>query len=298
MSMEILEKLLAVLPTRDERITDADRYFCEAHQQAYQQAREGLRNLLKQWEDLQAGQSEALHDASNAGDTGMSYVYVKGVGAEDFRNAFERLPAQFIERLVGYFNSTYHVEIDDVPVKEFLLPKMRNRYESTAEEQEEYHMKMQALSLRYEDVLEQIFLQLGSRTFAERALDELKEKCHAAAWNSNKGEAEFLLRNDTLQLTSYACSCDNWFHPPRWELPNATKAILRGIAHFETGVFGQYPESMSDVFGYHTQYNLHVFFDCKKVQQLKLFKNGRVDIKFASKEYGEQFVSEYLGTAC
>lgn len=296
--MDILEKLLAVQPTDDERITDADRLFCEAHQKAYQQAREGLQNLLKQWADLQAGQSETLHDAFHAGDIGSSYVYVEGVDAKDFRNALERLPARFIERLVRYFNSTYHVEIDNAPIKDFLMPKVPDRYESTTKEQEEYHARMQELLLQYEEVLEQIYLQLGVRTFAERALDELKEKCHAAAWNSNNGEAEYILRNDTLQLTSYACSCDSWFHPPRWELRDATKAILRGIAHFETGVFGQYPESMSDVFGYHTQYNLHVFFDCKKVQQLKLFKNGRVDIKFASKEYGEQFVSEYLGTAC
>lgn len=296
--MDVLEKLLAVQPTRDERITDEDRRFCEAHQKAYQQAREGLQSLLKQWEDLQAGQSEALREASHSEDSCISYVYVEGVNAEDFRNAFERLPSSLIERLVRYFNSTYHVQIDGEPIKKCLLPKVRDRYDRTEKEREEYHAKMQALSLRYVDVLEQIFLQLGSRTFAERALDELKEKCHAAAWNSNNGEAEFLLRKDILQLTSYACSCDSWFHPPRWELPNATKEILRGIAHFETGVYGQYPESMSDVMGYHTYYNLHIFFDCKKVQQLKMYKNGRVDIRFTSKEYAEQFVAEYLGTAC
>ena len=28
---------------------------------------------------------------------------------------------------------------------------------------------------------------------------------------------------------------------------------------------------------------------------MKMFKNGRVDIKFTSKEYADQFVSDYIG---
>lgn len=298
MSMDVLEKLLAVQLTRDERITDADRCFCEAHQKAYHQAREGLQGLLEQWENLQAEQSETLRGTSYPKDIGMNYACVEGINAQVIRNALERLPVRFIERLVRYFNSTYHVEIDSGHIIKFLLPKDPDRYETTKKEQEEFHAKMQTFSLRYEAVLEQIFLQLGSQTFTERALDELKEKCHVAAWNRYKGESNFLLRNDTLQLTSYACSCDNWYHPPRWELPDATKAILRGIAHFETGLFEQYPISISEVLGYDNRINPRSLSDCIKVQQLRMFKNGRVDIKFASKGYAEQFVSEYLGATC
>ena len=35
---------------------------------------------------------------------------------------------------------------------------------------------------------------------------------------------------------------------------------------------------------------------CEKVKQMKLFKNNRVDLKFHSPEYAEQFAGKYLGT--
>lgn len=295
MYANIFEKLSAVQITPDNRITDADRQFCEAHEKAYHQAKEGLQNIKEQWENLQMQQTESLRDVLPEKNSHYSYIYVEGVKAKDFLNAIERLHSVFIERLVRYFNSTYHVEIDYSPIQEFLLPKAPDRYDSTTQEKENFHAQMQSLLLGYKDVLEQIFIQLGGRTFAERALDEIKEKCHSAAWNSYNKEAAFILRNDTLQLSSYACSCDDWYDPPKWELQSKTKDILRGIAHFELGVFGQYPSTISGILGYDNRANPHIFYDCKKVEQLKMFKNGRVDIKFASKEYAEQFVSDYLG---
>lgn len=33
----------------------------------------------------------------------------------------------------------------------------------------------------------------------------------------------------------------------------------------------------------------------EKVKQIKLLKNNRVDLKFRSPEYAEQFVNKYLG---
>ena len=295
MNLSIFEKLSTVQITPDNRITDADRRFCEAHQKAYHSAKEGLQSLKEQWESIQIQQIESLADVTPEKNSNFSYIYVEGVGTKDFLDTLERLPSIFIERLIRYFNSTYHVEIDYRPIQEFLLPKAPNRYESTDEEEKEFHAKLQSLSLRYEDVLEQIFIQLGGRTFTERALDELKEKCHVAAWSSYNKEPEFTLRNETLQLTSYACNCDDWYNPPRWELRRETKDILRAIAHFELGVFGQYPTSISEILEYDNRVNLQVFYDCKKVQQMKMFKNGRVDIKFTSKEYADQFVSDYIG---
>ncbi len=295
MSSSIFEKLSAVQITPDSRITDADRQFCEAHQRAYHQAKEGLQSLNEKWENIRKQQIESLTGVSSERNGSYSYTYIHGVDAKDFLNALERLPAVFIEWLVCYFNSTYHVEIDYRQIQKFLLPNEPDRYESTAAEKEEYHAKLQSLLLRYEDVLEQIFIQLGDRTFAERALDEIKAKCHAAAWNSYTKEAEFIVRNDTLRLTSYACSRNDWYNPPRWELQSKTKDILRGIAHFELGVSGQYPKTISEILGYDNRENPQIFYDCKKVEQLKMFKNGRVDIKFKSQDYAEQFVFEYLG---
>lgn len=40
------------------------------------------------------------------------------------------------------------------------------------------------------------------------------------------------------------------------------------------------------------------FTTCEKVKHLKMFKNGRVDLKFTSERYAEEFIEKYLGTVC
>ena len=37
------------------------------------------------------------------------------------------------------------------------------------------------------------------------------------------------------------------------------------------------------------------FPGCEKLVQLRLFKNGRVDIRFSSEDYAGQFINAYLG---
>ena len=85
----------------------------------------------------------------------------------------------------------------------------------------------------------------------------------------------------------------------RWELVLSTSDILRGIAHFETGDCSNIPLSIGNIIGsYNLSHNVYEFYDCQKALSLKLYKNNRVDIKFSTKEYAWQFVSEYLGDIC
>lgn len=46
----------------------------------------------------------------------------------------------------------------------------------------EYHRNLRALSLHYEDVVDQMFIQLDGLSFVERAFQELRTKCHKAAY--------------------------------------------------------------------------------------------------------------------
>ena len=76
------------------------------------------------------------------------------------------------------------------------------------------------------------------------------------------------------------------------------KNILRALAHFETGAFEQYPDGI-DVLLSESEcvwYDLWEFEDCKKLEKVKLFKNGRMDIRFANEGYAREFVNSYLGT--
>lgn len=163
----------------------------------------------------------------------------------------------------------------------------------------EYHEKLQSLKLTYNDVLDQIFIQLGGRTFIEQALEEIKEKCHSAAWETYHGKPEYEVKNDTIRFTGYFCSYDNWYSHEKWSLFDNMKNILRALAFFETGMVGSYPQNIALLLGYgDKEYSTVAFTDCTKINQLKMFKNHRVDVKFTSKEFAEQFADEYLGRVC
>ncbi len=291
--MNLLEKLSDVEIRPDSRISETDRKICAAHQQAYDTAREELSELRQIWMDIVAHQDGILRPVTSESYEYTQYINLSGFSSIEIRNKIEALPGIFISRIISYFNTKYHVSVSSEPVKTALLPQSP-KYSWDKEQTRQYHETMRQLSLKYEDVLEQIFIQLGGRTFAERAVDELKEKCHSAAWNTYHNTAEYEVKNDTIRF-SYACKFDDWLGRPKWSLHDGMKDILRAASHFETGHLEYYPSCISILLGWDDK-DASVFeFSCDKIKQLRMFKNHRVDLKFGSKACANQFAAEYLG---
>ena len=61
--MNALEKLQAVQISADNRISEADRRFCKAHQSAYKEAKDMLSELKYIWEDALNRQHQLLEPA-------------------------------------------------------------------------------------------------------------------------------------------------------------------------------------------------------------------------------------------
>ena len=77
------------------------------------------------------------------------------------------------------------------------------------------------------------------------------------------------------------------------------KKILRGLAYFESEILGYYPAAIENLLGYSRLEDPRVeFTSYTKLHSLRMFKNGRVDVKFKNKNYADQFASEYLGLVC
>lgn len=296
--MNALDKLAAVQIEADSRISETDRQFCEAHQAAYIDAKASLDELEYMWTDIVSRQSKLLELAAAVWNNVREYTHLPRFSEQEIRNQLEELNGLFISNLVRYFNHRYKVSLDADSIIDMLLPhKPKNDYFSpNTEAVTEYHQKLRTMTVSYKDVLEQIFIQLGGRTFNERALDEIKEACHKAAWCTYNGKTEYELKNDTIQFTN-SCYFDTMFK--RWKLGDSMKEILRGLAYFETEVFGHYPTGIANLLDWSYKEDPTVSFStCTKLQSLRMFKNGRVDIKFKSKDYASQFVSEFLGLVC
>lgn len=294
--MELLEKFAAVTVQADNRITQIDKEYCEQHQKAYEAAISSFKELAYFWEDMNRVQQELLGDKTSP----LFYNYLQSrEGPSISQVSIERhiaaLHVDFIVHLVGYFNRTYHVSVNPSEVADTLLPeKPADRWREEANKA--YQAQMQSLIVRFQDVVDQIILRLDGRSFSEQAFYELFSKCHRAAWNDSTQKPKFERKKDTLSFSGYFCRFREWPFDG-WEICDGMKEILYGLAHYETDSYRVFPVGFSDLLGYsEIKEPLVEFPSCEKVKQIKLFKNNRVDLKFRSPEYAEQFVSKYLGT--
>lgn len=297
--MNLVEKINQVEIKADTRISEADRAFCERQQRAYDAAREALRELDFTWTDCISQQKMIL-------DGEQAYTYYLGNGrnlkATCFRDELERLHEHFINRLTSYFARTYSVDLSAQSITERLLPSNNSKgifeREKAEEAEAAYHKAMRELALRYADVLDQIFIQLGGRSFQEKAFWELQQRCCSAVWNTYKNEPQYVQQKDIIHFYCHFCSCDADWTPPRWSMTDRAKSVLWGVVHFETGSYTMVPAVLSDFFSYRdVRQACTDFHGYSKLRQIRLFKNGRMDIRFASSALAEQFIDIYLSAA-
>ena len=231
--MNLVEKINQVKIKADTRISGADRAFCERQQRAYDAAREALRELDFTWTDCISQQKMIL-------DGEQAYTYYLGndcnLKTACFRDELERLHEHFINRLTSYFARTYSVDLSAQSITERLLPSNSSKgifeREKAEEAEAAYHKAMRELALRYTDVLDQIFIQLGGRSFQERAFWEIQQRCCSAVWNTYKNEPQYVQQKDIIHFYCHFCSCDADWTPPRWSMTDRAKNVLWGVVHF------------------------------------------------------------------
>lgn len=304
--MDLLAKFDVVEIQADSRISESDRRFCEVHQQAYDAARSCFMELAYIWEDVLSSQRNILSEAGT--DYGSLNTYLPShsdleISTESIREHIQSLHYRFMNTILSHFSSKYHITIDSSIVEETLFPPEPaadyDDYQQKKAARKAYEDKKMSMVFQYKDILNQLFKQLNGHSFNERALYELKEKCHNAAWNTYQNQPEYELKKDTVRLTGFGCSFSTYRSHNPWELSDDTKAILRGLAYYETGDFSVYPASISNLLTHnYSSEDVAPFSNCRKVKQLRMYKNRRVDIKFTTAGYAKEFVSEYLGLVC
>ena len=205
------------------------------------------------------------------------------------------LHKEFIFTVVSYLNDTYHLTVEASKVADGLhLEKFcYARYEETVD-----WSSFTPVILCYEDIVALILSWFDGRTFAEQAPHELVERCHLAVWREKDHQANFEQKKNLVKIFSGACDYGCYNRYEQWHINTGAKNVLKALAYFETGAFGQYPDGINNLLsevGY-LWYDLWEFEDCEKLEKIRLFKNGRMDIRFTSEGYAREFVSGYLGT--
>lgn len=297
--MDLLEKFSAVEIGPTGRMTEADRQFCQRQQEVYQNAVEVFYQIAALWTDLCDRQKAALSTPEGLdGKWKQKYLSSEwwpeiSVGA--IIKHISSLHSEFISTLVAYLNDTYYLTLDAYRIKDELLPEepVCTGYEETPD-----RSVLNPVILRFEDAVELILSGFEGRTFEEQGPYELVERCHRAAWCERDRQANFEQKKNLVKIFSGVCSYGYYSGHEQWHIHDSAKSILKALAYFETGAFGQYPDGIDDLLsenGY-LWYDLWELEDCEKLEKIRLFKNGRMDVRFTSEEYARAFVSGFLGT--
>lgn len=295
--MDLLQKFAQIEISADARITEADRVFCQKHQAAYQAALETFQQLLTLWRDAGAQQMHLLRDPERPDNTWSQYLTSEKFPELDviqIRTHIAALHSKFISTVVSYLNTAYHLTVDADTVEGSIIPPLEDDQDDDAS------ADPLSLVLRYEDIIKLILSWFDGRSFSEQAPYEMVEKCHRAAWRESDHKQKFEQKKNVVTFPGGACSygyvyshrCD------QWTFLNGIKDVLKGLAHFETGCFDEYPDDLNYLIPDDAiiRFDLWEFEDCKKLERIKLFKNGRMDIRFTNEGYARQFVADYLGT--
>lgn len=319
--MSLLDKFSTVEIKADNRISEEDREFCMRQQEAFDKAGPALQKISQVIASARAEQMDILGTEENT--PYMLYLVSRRFhcDVDGVTDAMKDRNETFIETIVRYFSQKYKVELSDREIMEHIIPSApkepalpyggyRNMDEAERDgykeklatykkQYDEYQRSLQSLPLRYEQIVDEIFVQLGGYSFREQAMNEFLERtwdcCHKKY--GDKGE-EFEIKNDTLRLTGNWVSVDEnkWMTHPVLEYQSADKlkTLLDALAYYECGRMDEGYLWFPELFNRKTKENQFETFNMSKIKSVKLFKNGRVDIKFRNASYVQEFAAQYL----
>ena len=298
----LLEKFDAVEIQMSSRISEADRQFCETQQAAYVAALLGFQELTYFCEGMLSDQKALLGQLDNSPHSYRQYMVSDSddgpkITIQRLRIQIDSLHRRYIGYLANYFQSAYGIEIKKDKLEAALLqprpPKKGPEYKKALKE---YLLWSSSIQLRYEDVLLQIFDGFDGWTFSETVFQELCRRCNKEAWSSLTHKANFEQKYAVISFQGSFCTFRR--RKKNWEFDNSMKPILTCAAHFETGELELYPAGFpKPSFEDGISTNPLVFSSLEKLEQIRMFKNGRVDLRFSNEQYAAQFIDTYIGSS-
>lgn len=296
----LLNKFQAVQVDTDSKLSEVDLLYCRQHQKAFEAARQEILELSCVWSQMEAEQQECLKLVEHLASASPYLSASNGlsIGKNDWEKQLSLLPARFISNLISYFNSAYRISLSAEPLRNILLPQEPEcswDCEADSKEMDDYRSAIRTVKIDYHMVVEHILAQMDGRSFSEQAFHELRESCRSAAWWYDN-HPKFERKRDLIVFSGHACTYDHGYTYERWGLSDYMKKIIYGLAHFETGRFSTLPPGFSELLSYRNIKEQVIPFSAgAKLKQLRLYKNGRVDLKFAQEQDALDFISIYLG---
>ena len=204
----------------NSRIDAEDVRFCQAIQSAYEQTHAMLVRMAREISDYENKQQKILNDS---GIQEARFLFFDVFSTNSVFDRLESLPNSFIHKLADYFTHKYDIYINPEEICADLVPQLpavpklyscyaskdQSDFAELKKKDEQamaeyivavkaYEQRARSLVLSYEDVVEQIFVQIGGTSLQQKAVSELKENARKAAWSESRKMCNYEQKKTSL----------------------------------------------------------------------------------------------------
>jgi hypothetical protein len=279
---DILSKFDKVEVTNNSRISEEDETFCKNEQELYKDA---ISSILAFTDDIKNRFGVDITKDRWTNETSNN-KYIDPYNFRGFSEMARKVKEKFVQNIVWYFTEKYSVTLNS--------DKIIEKY---------------GFDITYENILDDIFIQMGGYTFKEKALAEIKDAIYNKTYNKYHNKFYITVKGDKI---SFEETYLGWSETSKYEYVNGNriykpvfqsgyrggeclKPYLDAISWFEYGKVYDIKKSLRDYTIYITpdEFKNGISLDGSKVLKLKFFKNGRMDVTFKTPQLARQFAKEF-----
>lgn len=264
--MDILNKFANFELKQEDKIPKEDIGNCKKIQSEY----ENILAAYKKWYDIyhKTLQSTVKHDYCSLKVKDLSIC-------KTIRQTHEN----FIYQIYDYFSSKYKVDLENIFTDKTDFDYNYENYTINTE------------PLNYKVYVDDILRQLDGLSFKDMRIKQLKEKIKSVCQNTYKDEWKIDIKGSVIKFKDLVCSngmC--WCDCGKFYILEPALSWFEFNKEIKFKQFDFLRNSYSIKWEY---INSNIELNTGKIKLIKIFKNGRVDVKFSSPETAREFISDW-----
>ncbi|WP_039230480.1 hypothetical protein [Clostridium haemolyticum] len=287
--MNLLNKFENIEIKNDARVPAEDLKVIEGYSKEFEE----YRNRVLQYE-LIFKNKPLIYPSYNDDKIGSDHKQKQFL--VHFYEEFMNESQGFISKIIRYFKNKYQIELENNFKKK---GKEYNAYRKIESEEILNFYK----NFTYNDVLDDIFEQLGGFDLNSKAEQEIKENMKKLCRNHRDKEKIKLGRNKISLKDICIITYDSIWE--RYEINNREnfEIFINALNHFENyfiketilnNMFLNEYGGINKKLGNEFLFKKHRL-NFNKIKSFKFFKNRRIDIEFTSGQYALEFARDYCG---
>jgi len=270
---DILSKFDNIEINNNSRISADDEEFCIVEQEQYNIAITMMLNLM---EEIKKSSGMDLLNGKWYEEKSTNR-YLDSYKLKEIVLIIDGIKQTFIDKITYHFSNKYNVTIKQ--------ERMQKNY---------------GYDITYNNIINDIILQLDGFTFTEKAIKELKDKTRTTySYSDYRKTSNMSIKNNKIVIDGrYAYKDTIW---NQYRLNGDFGKIFTALYHFENGTIPINGTELHNRYcGYDNErkernYDKYEIATLTKTTAIKFFKNGKLEIEFKSNQYASYFAKEYLG---